>query len=107
MDEPKSNLPKKEQGELLIIDGNPEVEEPCMFERGMGFSVFYCLCVLLKDTSTYILEAQVLYEKYPELNEYEEVRIEDIGEDHWRYVDKDGEDKSEIHALRKEGLKKR
>ena len=25
MDEPLSNYPKKEQGELFIIDGNPEV----------------------------------------------------------------------------------
>ena len=25
MDEPLSNSPEKEQGELLIIDGNPEV----------------------------------------------------------------------------------
>ena len=89
----------KKQGALLIIDGDPEVEEPYMFERGMGFSVFYCLC-FLKDTSTYILETQVLDEKYPDLNEEEEVRIEDIWEDHWRYVDKDGDDKSEIHALR-------
>ena len=44
MDEPLSNSPKKEQGELLIIDGNPEVGEPCMFGRGIYFSVFYCLC---------------------------------------------------------------
>ena len=28
MEEPISNLPQKEKGELLIIDGNPEVEEP-------------------------------------------------------------------------------
>ena len=44
MDEPLSNSPEKEQGELLIIYGDPEVREPCMFQRGMYFSVFYCLC---------------------------------------------------------------
>ena len=44
MDEPKSNLPKKERGKLLITDGYLEVEEPCMFERGTYFSLFYCLC---------------------------------------------------------------
>ena len=32
MDEPLSNLPKKLQGELLIIDGDPEVEETFMFQ---------------------------------------------------------------------------
>ena len=45
MDEPLSNSPKK-QGELLIIDGNPEVGEPCMFGRGVYLSVFYCFVVL-------------------------------------------------------------
>ena len=55
MDDPLSNLPEKEQGELLIIDGNPEVREPCMFGRGIYLSVFYCLCCV-KDMSTYFLE---------------------------------------------------
>ena len=46
MDEPLSNSPQKEQGELLIIDGNTEVGEPCMFVRVIYFYVFYCLsCV--------------------------------------------------------------
>ena len=54
MDEPKSNLPKKEQGELLIIDGDPEVENPCMFEIGLYFSMFYCLCYV-KEISTDML----------------------------------------------------
>ena len=31
MDELLSNSPEKEQGVFLIIDGNPEVEETCMF----------------------------------------------------------------------------
>ena len=44
MDEPISNLPKTEQGELLTIDGGSGVEEPCMFERCMYLSVFCCLC---------------------------------------------------------------
>ena len=47
MDEALSNSPKKEQGKLLIIDGNPEVGEPCMFGRGVYLSVFYCLCFML------------------------------------------------------------
>ena len=44
MDEPISHSPKKEQGELLTIVGDPEVGEPCMFGKGMYFSVFCCLC---------------------------------------------------------------
>ena len=41
MDDPISHLPKKLQGELLTINGYPE---PCMFGKGIYFSVFYCLC---------------------------------------------------------------
>ena len=48
MDEPLSNSLEKEQGELLIIDGNNEVGEPCIFGRGMYFSVFYFVCVMLR-----------------------------------------------------------
>ena len=52
MDEPILYHPKKEQVELLTIDGDPVVEESLMFERGMNFSVFYCLCYV-KDISTF------------------------------------------------------
>ena len=58
MEEPISNLPQKEKGELLIIDGNPEVEEPWMFERGMYIPVFYSLCYV-KEISMDMLEEQV------------------------------------------------
>ena len=44
MDEPLSNSPEKEQNELLTIDGDPEVGEPCMFVKGMYLYVFNCLC---------------------------------------------------------------
>ena len=44
MDEILLNYPEKEQGELLIIDGNPDVGEPCMFGRCMYLYKFYCLC---------------------------------------------------------------
>ena len=45
MNEPISDLPKKEQGGLLSIDGDTDAEEPCMFERGMYFCVLY-FCVM-------------------------------------------------------------
>ena len=68
MDELLSNLPKKEQGKLLIIDGDSEVEEPCMFQRGMHLLVFYCLCYVM-DISTDMLEEQVSEERDPDLIE--------------------------------------
>ena len=55
MDEPLSNLPKKLQGELLIIDGDPEVEETFMFQWGMYLFVFYCLFYVM-EISTDMLE---------------------------------------------------
>ena len=58
MNEPKSNLPRKEQGELLIIGGGPEVGEAHIFERCIYFPMFYCLCYV-KDISPDVLEEQV------------------------------------------------
>ena len=55
MDEPLSNSSEKEQGELSIIDGNPEVWEPCMFGIGVYLIMFYCLCYV-KEMSTDFLE---------------------------------------------------
>ena len=43
-------LPQK-KGELLIIDGDPEVGKPCMFGRGMYLYVFF-FCV--KDIYIYV-----------------------------------------------------
>ena len=37
MYEPISNLPGKEQGELLTIGGDPDDEDPYTFERGMYY----------------------------------------------------------------------
>ena len=34
MDDPISHLPKKEEGELLTINGDPEVGQPFMFGKG-------------------------------------------------------------------------
>ena len=42
-----SNLPEKEQGELLNIGGDPDVEEPCMFERVI-ISMYFIVCVMLR-----------------------------------------------------------
>ena len=37
MDKPISNLPDKEQGDLLTIGGDSDYEDPCTFERGMYY----------------------------------------------------------------------
>ena len=59
MDDPLSNSTEKEEGELLISDGNTEVGEPCMFGRVMYFSMFYFLCYV-REMSTDLSEEQVL-----------------------------------------------
>ena len=97
MDEPLSSSPKK-KGELLIIDGDPEVGKPCMFGRGIYLYVFYFLCCV-KDIYIYVSEEQVLEERYTVLNEKEDIRMDDTREEHWRDVAEDGEDKNNIRAL--------
>ena len=85
MEESISHLPEKEEGVLLTINGNPEVGEPYMFLKGMYLSVFYCLCY---DTniSTDMSEDKVPEERDPELNEEEDIRLDEIREDHWRDI---------------------
>ena len=51
MDEQLSHYPKKAQGELLTIVGDPEVGEYCIFGKGVYLSVFYCFCYV-KDIYT-------------------------------------------------------
>ena len=76
-----SNLPEKEQGELLNIDGGPDVEEPCIFERGIYLSFLYSL-YYVKEISMDMLEEQVSEERDPYLNEEDNTRMEDIREEH-------------------------
>ena len=60
----------------MTIDGDPGVEEPCMFERGMHLSLFYCL-FYVKEISTDMFEEQASEEIDPYLNEEEDIRMED------------------------------
>ena len=39
-------------------------------------------------------------ERYPDLNEKEDIRRDEIREENWRDVSEEGEDKKNIHALR-------
>ena len=43
MEELITLFPEIEEGVPLTINGDPPDEEPCMFVKGMYFSVFYCL----------------------------------------------------------------
>ena len=69
-----------------------------MFGKGMYLSVFYCLCYD-KDRSTDMSEEKVAEERDPDLNEEEDIRMDEIREDHWRDVAEEGDDKKKIHYL--------
>ena len=99
MEDPISHLPQKQQGELLTINGYPEVGGPCMFGKVMYLSVFFCLFYVM-DISTDMSEDQVVEERYQDLNEDEDIRLDSIREEHWRDVSEEGDDKKSIHALR-------
>ena len=60
-----------------------------MFGIGMYLSLFYCLCCVT-DISTYMSEYQVTEERYPDLNEEEDIRLDTIREDHWRNISEEG-----------------
>ena len=69
----------------MTIVGDTNVGDPCMFGKGMDLSVFYCLCYV-NNISTDMLEDQVAEERDPELNEEEDIILDGIREEHWRYV---------------------
>ena len=70
-----------------------------MCVKGVHLSVFYCFCC---DTNISIdmSEDQVAEERYPDLNEKEDIRLDGIREEHWRDVADEGDDKKKIHSLR-------
>ena len=70
-----------------------------MFGKCIYLSVFYYLCYA-KDISTDMLEDQVAEEKYTDLNEEENIRLDAIREEHWRYVAEGDYDKKNIFSLR-------
>ena len=98
MEESITLSPKIEGGVPLTINVDPLNGEPCMFVKGVYLSLFYCLCY---DTniSTDISEEQVVEERYPDLNEMEDLRFDKIWEDHWRDLAEENDDKKKIHAL--------
>ena len=68
----------------MTINGDPEVREPCMFVKGMYLYLFYCLCYDT-DISTDMSEDQVAEERDPDLNEKEDIKLDEMREEHWFY----------------------
>ena len=99
MEESITLFPEIEEGVPLTINGDPPGGEPCMFVKGVYFFIFYCLCYDT-DISTDYSEEQVVEERDPDLNEMEDIRFDEIREDHWRDLAEENNDKKKIHALR-------
>ena len=70
-----------------------------MFGKGIYLSVFYCMCYA-KYRSTDMLEDHVSEEIDADLNEEEDIRLDVIREEHFRYVAEEGDDKNNVQALR-------
>ena len=69
-----------------------------MLGNGIYLSVFYCLCYEM-GVSTDISEDRVSEERDPDLNEEEDIRMDELRDEHWRGVSEEGDDKKKIHAL--------
>ena len=84
-----------------------------MFIKGIYLSEFYYLCYS-KGKYTDMSDEQVEEERYPDLNEKDDIRLDEIWEEHWRDIAEENDDKKKIYDLRwevfikeKEGLIKR
>ena len=70
-----------------------------MFVKGMYLSVFYCL-FYDTDLTTDYLEEQVVEERDLDLDEMDDIRFDEIWEDHWRDLAEESNDKKKMHALK-------
>ena len=85
MEESITLFPEIKEGVPLTINGDPPGGEPRMFVKGMYLSIFYCLWYDTNITTGYS-EEQVMEEGDPDLNEKEDIRFDEIWEDHWRDI---------------------
>ena len=99
MEESITLSPKIEEGVPLTINGDTPDGEPCMFVKATYLSVFYCLCYDTDLTTDY-LEEQVVEERDPDLDKMDDIRFDEIREDHWRDLVEESNNKKKIHALR-------
>ena len=60
---------------MLTIDDNSDIKDPCMFERGTYFSVFYCL-YYIKYITMGTFEEKDSEERDSDLNEEEDIIME-------------------------------
>ena len=65
----------------------------------MYLSVFYCLCYDTNLTKDY-QEEQVVEERDPDLDKMDDIRFDEIREDHWRDLAEEINDKKKINAMR-------
>ena len=70
-----------------------------MFVNGVYLSVFYCLCYEM-DVSTDMSEEQVSEERDMDLNEEEDIRIDEIRDEHQGGVAEEGENNNNMNSLR-------
>ena len=70
-----------------------------MFVKVMYLSVFYCLCYDTNLATDY-LEEQVVEDRDPDLDDMDDIRFDEIWEDHWRDLAEESNDKKNIHVLR-------
>ena len=70
-----------------------------MFGKGMHLSVFYCLCYEM-DIYTYMSEYQVSEERNTDLNEDEDIKMDEIRDEHWRDVAEEGYDNKKVNVRR-------
>ena len=70
-----------------------------MFGKGMYLYVFYCLCYEM-DISTDMSEEQVSEDRDLDLNEDEDITMDEIRDEHWRYVAEEVDNKKNVNYLR-------
>ena len=70
-----------------------------MFVKGMYLFIFYFL-FYDTDLTTYYSEEQVVEERDPDHDEMDDIRFDEIREDHQRDLAEESNDKKKIHALR-------
>ena len=81
MEESITLFPEIENVKLLTINGDTPGGEPCMFVNGMYLFLFNCLWYHTNLTTEYS-EEQVAEERDPDLDEMDDIRFDEIREDH-------------------------
>ena len=79
--------------DILRLDNLACLEEVC-------FCMCFIVWLILSRCQWIFLEEQVSEERYPDLNEEADIRMEDSRDENCRDVAEEGENNKKIHALR-------